>query len=223
MPSLAKSDILDQLTGAVIVCDPSLGVCYMNPAAESLLNTSEHQSTGVQLADLLFEDAEAPHPYKTCISLGHVSDRHGKKESKSKGNYTPPEAILESDGADAMRWYFYAANPPYSSTRYSPEAVRQGQHEFLVKVHNVFAFFVIYANIDGFDPAYAPGTGTPEPGGLDWFAVVDLLDTVARTRRIVAADLVEVMPLPGQAVTEFLGARLMYKLMSLVQAHGHSN
>ena len=60
MPSLAKSDILDQLTGAVIVCDPSLRVCYMNPAAESLLNTSEHQSTGVQLADLLFEDADSP-------------------------------------------------------------------------------------------------------------------------------------------------------------------
>ncbi|NIP16310.1 MAG: PAS domain-containing protein [Pseudomonadales bacterium] len=60
MPSLAKTDILDQLTGAVIVCDASLRVCYMNPAAESLLNTSEHQSTGVQLAELLFEDAVSP-------------------------------------------------------------------------------------------------------------------------------------------------------------------
>jgi two-component system nitrogen regulation sensor histidine kinase GlnL len=60
MPSLAKSDILDQLTGAVIVCDGSLRVCYMNPAAESLLNTSEHQSTGVQLAELLFDAAASP-------------------------------------------------------------------------------------------------------------------------------------------------------------------
>ncbi len=60
MPSPAKSDILDQLTGAVIVCDASLRVCYMNPAAESLLNTSEQQSTGVQLADLLFDNAGSP-------------------------------------------------------------------------------------------------------------------------------------------------------------------
>ena len=60
MPSVAISDILDQLTDAVVVCDASLKVCYMNPAAESLLNTSEHQSTGVHLKELLFEDAASP-------------------------------------------------------------------------------------------------------------------------------------------------------------------
>lgn len=60
MPSVAISDILDQLTDAVVVCDASLNVCYMNPAAESLLNTSEHQSTGVQLTELLFEGAASP-------------------------------------------------------------------------------------------------------------------------------------------------------------------
>lgn len=73
-------------------------------------------------------------------------------------------------------------------------------------------------DIDGFDPAYAPGTGTPEPGGLDWYQVTDLLEAVARARTIVAADLVEVKPIPGNNVTEFLGAKLLYRLIGLVSA-----
>lgn len=72
-------------------------------------------------------------------------------------------------------------------------------------------------DIDGFDPAYAPGTGTPEPGGLDWYQVTGLLQLVAAEKRIVGADVVEVMPIPGQTVTEFLAARLAYKLMGYVQ------
>jgi len=73
-------------------------------------------------------------------------------------------------------------------------------------------------DIDGFDPAYAPGTGTPEPGGLDWYQVTGLLRLVASEKRIVAADIVEVMPIPGQVVTEFLAARLAYKLIGYVHA-----
>jgi agmatinase len=71
-------------------------------------------------------------------------------------------------------------------------------------------------DIDGFDPAYAPGTGTPEPGGLDWYQVADLLAAVARRRRIVAADVMEVRPLPPSTVTEFLAAKLVYRLIGLV-------
>ena len=71
-------------------------------------------------------------------------------------------------------------------------------------------------DIDGFDPAFAPGTGTPEPGGLDWYQVTGLLRLVAAEKKIVAADVVEVMPIPGQAVTEFLAARLAYKLIGYV-------
>ena len=76
-------------------------------------------------------------------------------------------------------------------------------------------------DIDGFDPAYAPGTGTPEPGGLDWYQVTGLLRLVAAEKRIVAADIVEVAPIPGQVVTEFLAARLAYKLVGYVQAAEH--
>ena len=76
----------------------------------------------------------------------------------------------------------------------------------------------VTVDIDGFDPACAPGTGTPEPGGLDWYQVTSLLRAVAAEKTVVAADVVEVVPLPGQAVTEFLAARLAYKIMAYVQA-----
>lgn len=71
-------------------------------------------------------------------------------------------------------------------------------------------------DIDGFDPAFAPGTGTPEPGGLDWYQVTDLLASVAAARQIVAADVVEVKPIPPSTVTEFLAAKLIYRLIGLV-------
>ena len=74
-------------------------------------------------------------------------------------------------------------------------------------------------DIDGFDPAYAPGTGTPEPGGLDWFQVTDLLKATAMFRNIVAADVVEVLPQPGTAQTEFLAAKLIYKLIAHLEAN----
>ncbi len=185
-----------------------------------------------------------PHPYKTCIVLGHVCDPDGRKESKSAGNYTPPDLVLEgrfamtmahSDrlrtpppqdaavllpalvktlgldegdairlrapgepareftarlfcgeagrdsivlgaaaagalgaapgqpvlvdvleappGADAFRWFFFSAGPSWNNTRNSLRAIREAQNEFLVRWANVLSFFLIYASIDGFDPA----------------------------------------------------------------------
>jgi isoleucyl-tRNA synthetase len=224
--------------------------------------------TLLMIATLVFDDETQkrlgiapvrpyPLPFKTCIVLGHVGDKDGKKESKSKGNYTPPEMIyddvaldfavvdlpakkdlndhvafiapeelegldlidpstvalaspandqkisielhaqkglprrvivmsqanrdklgvhavavptkptdvpkfaadtrvtvrpsMSAPGADAFRWFFYASNPPWSNTRHSLSNVRQLQKEFLIKLRNVYSFFVIYANIDNFD------------------------------------------------------------------------
>lgn len=214
---------------------------------------------------------EFPHPYKSCIVLGHVGDKEGKKESKSRGNYTPPEIILDrvrmefgvlesvkdthgtdgealiaredlegmdlaegarvavyrgdgggerlelavraekklprrvvllsagdrerlgarpittglgtqpvevprapvqervfledestpAPGADAFRWFFYAASPPWSNTRHSLGNVRLLQKDFLVKLRNVYSFFVIYANIDGYRPGSAEQAPRP--------------------------------------------------------------
>lgn len=202
---------------------------------------------------------EYPHPYKTCIVLGHVCDPEGKKESKSSGNYTPPDLVLEGDfvltvcdgkklasepaedavillppqvktlgvpegtkiwlsrvddpgrrfeatlaagavakdavglgsaarqalgvepghavrvhvladppGADAFRWFFYSAGPPWNNTRNSLRAIREQQNEFLVRWQHVLSFFLIYASIDGFDPAEelpAPDGRVPEIQG----------------------------------------------------------
>ncbi len=73
-------------------------------------------------------------------------------------------------------------------------------------------------DLDALDPAIVPGTGTPEPGGLDWYEAVDLLSAVARRARIVGFDVVELSPIPGQVASDFLAARLAYRLMGLALA-----
>jgi len=223
--------------------------------------------------NLVFDKAAQPVPFKRCIVLGHVLDKAGKKESKSSGNYTPPEVILDAvrmqfgvvgpdaphakgvsvepgtaliamedldgldlgggaelsayrlsepdsaiklqvkahrkrprrvvllheadrarlglepapgdvmpvevpglppeqrvvleaddvpaPGADAFRWFFYASNPPWNSTRHSLGNVRKLQKELPIKIRNVYSFFVTYANIDGFDPVKDEGKKRP--------------------------------------------------------------
>ena len=250
----------------------------------------------LMISTLLFDEATQkrfnlspvrsyPHPYKTCIVLGHVSDKEGKKESKSKGNYTPPDVILDqvkmdfavldekdvdgvkaelgvafvaredmegldllegskvrvslrgaddsktsellikphkklrrrvvvlhekdrthvgatptskkdvkpvevpglpnaervavvdpstpAPGADAFRWFFYAGSPPWSTTRHSLSNVRDLQKETLVKLRNVYSFFTIYANIDGFDPTQ-PASDPKKRGEIDRWILSEL-------------------------------------------------
>lgn len=223
----------------------------------------------MMVSNLVFDDVDEAHPYRRCIVLGHVLDQAGKKESKSTGNYTPPEVILDSvampfavagadeawaagrapadgtvlvsrsdldglalkdggsvllrggadgadalsvrvradkrvprrrillppalmkqvgctpapentlvvevpglpadqrvvledpaipaPGADAFRWFFYSSGPPWSNVRHSLANVRTAQKELPIKLHNVYAFFVTYANIDHFDPVSDEG------------------------------------------------------------------
>jgi agmatinase len=73
-------------------------------------------------------------------------------------------------------------------------------------------------DLDGFDPAFVPATGTPEPGGLDWYQVTGLLAQVVARRRVVAFDVVELLPTPGQWASEFLAAKLVYRLLSFILA-----
>lgn len=98
----------------------------------------------------------------------------------------------------------------------SPRDIRDMKNWIDVVINSLSPTVYVTIDIDGFDPAYAPGTGTPEPGGLDWFQVTDLLARVSRKKRIVAADIVEVRPIPPNTVTEFLAARLAHRLMGLV-------
>ena len=236
-----------------------------------------------------------PHPYGTCIVLGHVTDPEGKKESKTKGNYTPPEAIFDrvaqefavvsseqaemnvedgevllsreeiaaldlhpgvqvklftnsreaaslvtvrrgkrlprrvavlssadcrslslsssakglqvapnevprlaenerftvesttgaAPGADAFRWFFFASNPPWSPTRHSLANVRTLQKEFPLKLRNVYSFFTIYANIDGFDPVTAKGRPVAERALLDRWILSEAAILVGRVRELM--------------------------------------
>ena len=258
----------------------------------------------LMISTLVF-DRPLPRPFKTCVVLGHVSDKEGKKESKSKGNYTPPEIILDevkmdfavvdaarygvevpneqtavichedlegmdlaggatveirsfagegrfvlnglkklprrvillhenalrklgvvatsikdvkpaevprldrqervsvkdldtsAPGADAFRWFFYAASPPWSATRHSLSNVRALQKEFAVKLRNVYSFFTIYANIDGFDPSVSGEDAAPTSDDRwiaselamtvrDVTACMDDYDVFGATQRLVA-------------------------------------
>jgi isoleucyl-tRNA synthetase len=257
------------------------------------------------VSTLLFPEHGLPRPYKTCIVLGHVADREGKKESKSKGNYTPPEIILDrvrlefaavaangeapepgcaivaredyegldlrgdrakvrvyrgdvptnsreielrpgalprrvieisdadrealgvefaatglstlprevpglppvnkiwvedpsspAPGADAFRWFFYSSNPPWNPTRHSLHGVRTQQRELPLKLRNVYAFFTIYANIDGFDPGDAACAAGRRPAGER-----------AQIDRWILSEL----SLATRAVTEHMDAFLLYE------------
>lgn len=75
--------------------------------------------------------------------------------------------------------------------------------------HDVFITF----DLDGLDPACLPGTGTPEPGGLDWYEASDLIGAVAAHKRIVGFDVVELAPLPGNVASDFLAARMTYRMI----------
>ena len=97
---------------------------------------------------LLFNKA----PYQNVIVLGHVQDEHGQKMSKSKGNAVDPFDALKKHGADAIRWYFYSNSAPWLPNRFHDDAVIEGQRKFMGTLWNTYAFFVLYANIDNFDP-----------------------------------------------------------------------
>ncbi len=100
------------------------------------------------ISTLIFNKA----PYKNVIVLGHVQDAEGKKMSKSKGNAVDPFDALAKHGADAIRWYFYENSAPWLPNRFHDKAVTEGQRKFMGTIWNTYAFYVLYANIDEFDP-----------------------------------------------------------------------
>ncbi|MEG0019132.1 MAG: isoleucine--tRNA ligase [Oscillospiraceae bacterium] len=101
------------------------------------------------ISTLLFDTA----PFKNVIVLGHVQDANGQKMSKSKGNAVDPFDALNTFGADAIRWYFYANSAPWLPNRFHDKAVVEYQRKFMGTLWNVYAFFILYADIDKFDPS----------------------------------------------------------------------
>ncbi len=102
----------------------------------------------IAISTLLFHQSS----YKNVIVLGHVQDKDGQKMSKSKGNAVDPMDALRRHGADAIRWYFYENSAPWLPNRFHDAAVQEGQRKFMGTLWNTYAFYVLYANIDDFDP-----------------------------------------------------------------------
>ncbi|MGL6174732.1 MAG: isoleucine--tRNA ligase [Cellulosilyticaceae bacterium] len=104
--------------------------------------------TLMAISTLIFDKA----PYKNVVVLGHVGDKDGIKMSKHKGNVVDPWTVLDAQGADAVRWYFYSASAPWLPSRFGNENVSEAQRKFIGTFWNTYAFYVLYANIDEFNP-----------------------------------------------------------------------
>lgn len=100
------------------------------------------------ISSLIFDEPS----YKNVIVLGLVQDKEGQKMSKHKGNVVDPWTVLDKQGADAVRWYFYTGSAPWLPSRFYEEAVSEGQRKFMGTLWNTYAFYVLYANIDKFNP-----------------------------------------------------------------------
>ncbi len=119
-----------------------------NFISEAIDQTRGWFYTLLAISTCLFDEPS----FLNCVVLGHVGDKDGQKMSKHKGNVVDPWTVLDVQGADAVRWYFYTGSAPWLPSRFSPEAVSEAQRKFMGTLWNTYAFYVLYAEIDGFDP-----------------------------------------------------------------------
>lgn len=139
-------------------------------------------------------------PYKNVIVLGHVLDGKGQKMSKSKGNAVDPMEALSTYGADAIRWYFYTNSNPWLPNKFHGKAVEEGQRKFLNTLWNTYAFYVLYANIDAFDPTkYC--LQTDQLSVMDRWALSRLNSTVKAVDENLGAYRI---PEAGRALQDFI-------------------
>lgn len=134
--------------------DQTRGWFYSQLAIATMLaGNDEARSTNDEKLGSSLPQVNYPIPFKNCIVLGLMLGEDGQKMSKSKRNYREPNEIFDKYGADALRWYLFANQPPWTSIRYSEQAIKDSIPEFLLRLWNCYSFLVIYANIDGFDPS----------------------------------------------------------------------
>ena len=99
-------------------------------------------------------------PYRNVVCLGLLLDQDGQKMSKSRGNIVDPRAILESRGADALRWNMFSVGSPWVPRRVNLDNIDESTRRFLLTLWNTYSFFVTYARLDGWDPGTAAAAGT---------------------------------------------------------------
>ena len=166
-----NGEIFDARFPADFICeavDQTRGWFYTLHALATLLNAIEEVPEGVA--------------FRNVISVGLIEDGEGQKMSKSRGNVVDPWEVIDAHGADALRWYMYAAAPPGNSRRFSSELVGEASRRVLSTLWNTYSFFVTYANIAGFDPADPPPDGARSE--LDRWVRSELHTT---TRKVTAA------------------------------------
>ncbi|MDH3624054.1 MAG: isoleucine--tRNA ligase [Myxococcales bacterium] len=134
------------------------------------------------ISTLMFPAQEVPHPFKNCVVMGIITDEKGKKLSKRDKNYTDPLVLMDRVGADAVRWALYAGTVPGQNTRFFDAAATDAVREFLLKIWNVYSFFVTYANIDAWTPT-ADRPPLSERSDMDRWLLAELDATVRAVRR----------------------------------------
>ena len=134
--------------------------------------------TSLAVSTLLFDDI----PFRTAVCMGHVQDAEGHKMSKSRGNAVDPWDVLERHGADAFRWYYLASQQPWQGYRFSVEAVEEAVRLVLLPLWTTYGFYVLYANIERFDPDDPDVPPVAQRPALDRWALSRLQGVIARMR-----------------------------------------
>jgi isoleucyl-tRNA synthetase len=134
-------------------------------------------------------------PYKHVVCLGHIIDTDGRKMSKSLGNIIDPWTILDTRGADALRWWMFSQGSPWTPTRASLGAIDIASRDMLLKLWNTFSFFTTYASLNAFDPADPQIPAAESRGALDRW----ILSRLASTAVNVSSALESYEPLDAAA------------------------
>lgn len=133
------------------------------------------------ISTLIFPRQAVPHPFENCVVMGIITDEKGKKLSKRDKNYTDPLVLMDRVGADAVRWALYAGTVPGQNTRFFDDAATDAVREFLLKIWNVYSFFVTYANIDEWSPA-EDRPAVSERADMDRWVLAELDATIRSVR-----------------------------------------
>jgi isoleucyl-tRNA synthetase len=147
---------------------------------------------------LLFDTSS----YRHCVCLGLILDPEGHKMSKSRGNVVEPDDVISRHGADALRWYYFTSQQPWTGYRFSVDTVGESVRQFMLTLWNTYAFWVLYANAEGIDPADPPRPPTAGEGtDLDRWALSRLQTTKGLARDFLDAyDSTKA----GQAIAAFV-------------------
>jgi len=119
-----------------------------NFISEAIDQTRGWFYTLLAISTLIFGRA----PFKNCVVMGHVQDKDGRKMSKHLGNVVDPKVVLDKQGADAIRWFFYSSSAPWLPCRFHEDALNEGPRKFMTTLWNTYYFYILYADIDQFDP-----------------------------------------------------------------------